>query len=434
MVDGHDLEAIDAAFSECRADPEQPSVVIARTLKGRGVQEVEDAEGWHGRALPAELADRAVAELGGAKAVRVSTPKPPAPPSRTRGPHRGRAEVKPPMYELGAKVATRRAFGDALAALAVRPDVVVLDGEVANSTYTEEFASACPERFFEMFISEQQMVAAAAGLAARGYAPFAATFAAFISRAADFVRMAAISGVAIRLNGSHAGVEIGADGPSQMGLEDLAIMQAVYGSTVLYPSDATSAAKLTLAMADLAGISYLRTTRGGYPVLYGPDEEFPIGGAKVLRSGAGHDDVALVGAGVTVHQCLAAAAELAQEGISARVVDAYSVKPMGTAVLAEACRASGGRLVVAEDHYPEGGLGAAVWRALEGRWAGTRWPTSPCGPCPPRVRRKNCWPSPASRRGHRGSRPQPGQGMRRAELARQFFLVYSGINSSASLV
>jgi transketolase len=365
VVDGHDLEDIDGAFSECRGDPDQPTVVVARTLKGRGVQEVEDAEGWHGRALSAELSERAVAELGGAQALRVSTPKPPAPPPQTRGPHGGRAEVKAPMYELGARVPTRRAFGDALAALAVRPDVVVLDGEVANSTFTEEFAHACPERFFEMFISEQQMVAAAAGLAARGYAPFAATFAAFISRAADFVRMAAISGVAVRLNGSHAGVEIGADGPSQMGLEDLAIMQGVHGSTVLYPSDATSAAKLTLAMADLPGISYLRTTRGGYPVLYSAEEEFPVGGAKVLRSGGSHDDVALVGAGVTAHQCLAAAAELAQGGISARVVDAYSVKPMSAAVLAEACLASSGRLVLAEDHYPEGGLGAAVWRALE---------------------------------------------------------------------
>ncbi|MGH9029119.1 MAG: transketolase, partial [Acidimicrobiales bacterium] len=308
VIDGHDFKAIDEAFSQCRADSEHVWAVIARTHKGRGVAEVEDAEGWHGRALSAELSEHAVAALGGPSAIRVSTPPPPSAPRRSD--HSTDARIVVPRYERGAKVSTRRAFGDALKALGARPDVVVLDGEVANSTYTEEFASVCPERFFEMFISEQQMIAAAVGLAVRGYVPYAATFAAFVSRGADFVRMAAISAASIRINGSHAGVEIGADGPSQMGLEDLALMRAVHGSTVLYPSDATSAAMLTVAMADLRGVSYLRTTRGAYPVLYGPDEQFPVGGAKVLRS-SDHDDVCLVGAGVTVHECLSAADRLA---------------------------------------------------------------------------------------------------------------------------
>ena len=201
-------------------------------------------------------------------------------------------------------MATRLAFGQALAAVGARPNVVALDGEVGNSTHAEEFAKAYPERYFEMFIAEQQLVAAAVGLAVRGYVPFAATFAAFFSRAYDFIRMSAISTANIRLCGSHAGVEIGADGPSQMALEDLAMMRAVHGSTVLYPSDATSAAFLVQEMADRDGIVYMRTTRGAYPVLYSPDEVFPIGGAKVVRSSA-KDQVTLIGAGVTLHNCLA---------------------------------------------------------------------------------------------------------------------------------
>lgn len=360
-VDGHDIDAIDTVLGECRNDTEHVCVVIARTHKGRGVAEVEDAEGWHGRAFPAQGSEEAIATLGGSSAIHVSSPRPTASEPRLETP--SVAVLEPPRYEVGSPVATRRAFGDALGALAVRPEVVVLDGEVANSTYTEEFAAVCPERFFEMFIAEQQMVAAAVGLSVRGYVPFAGTFAAFVSRAADFIRMAAISGASIRINGSHAGVEIGADGPSQMGLEDLALMQAVQGSTVLYPSDATSCAALTIAMADLPGVSYLRTTRGAYPVLYGPDELFPVGGAKVLRT-SDDDEVCLVGAGITAHECLVAAEYLAARDIAARVVDAYSIKPMDSTVLLAACDATGGRFVVAEDHHPEGGLGAAVRQVL----------------------------------------------------------------------
>ena len=240
-----------------------------------------------------------------------------------------------------------------------------MDGEVSNSTYADQFAREHPERYFEMFIAEQQLVAAAVGFSARGYTPFASTFAAFLTRAYDFIRMAAISQANIRLSGSHAGVEIGADGPSQMALEDLAMMRAVHGSTVLYPSDATSAVALVAAMADLDGVVYLRTTRGAYPVLYGPDEAFPVGGAKVLRSDEA-DQVTLVGAGVTLHDCLAAADQLSADGISARVIDLYSVKPADAGTLTAAAAATGGRIVIAEDHHPEGGLGSAVLDALTG--------------------------------------------------------------------
>ncbi|MBV8301911.1 MAG: transketolase, partial [Candidatus Dormibacteraeota bacterium] len=273
------------------------------------------------------------------------------------------ATVQLPRYERGDKVATRRAYGDALRALGSRDDVVAVDGEVSNSTYADLFKEAHPDRYFEMFIAEQQMVATAVGLAARGYTVFASTFAAFFSRAYDFIRMAGVSQARIHLSGSHAGCEIGADGPSQMALEDIAAMRAVHTSTVLYPSDAVSAAKLVELMASLDGISYLRTTRGAYPVLYGNDETFSAGGSKVLRQSA-DDVVALIGAGVTLHACLDAAEQLASRGIQARVIDCYSVKPIDVATLQAANRDTGGRLLVVEDHYPQGGIGAAVMEAL----------------------------------------------------------------------
>ena len=357
-IDGHDLGEIETAFAQV-ADADRPTVILARTRKGRGFSEIEDREGWHGRPLPAEMAERAVVELGGERHVTVRGPRPAGGSPRTRP----SAEVILPRYAMGAKVATRKAFGESLAAVGARSDVVALDGEVDNSTHAEDFAKAYPERYFEMFIAEQQLVAAAVGLSVRGYVPFAATFAAFFTRAYDFVRMAGISEVNIRLCGSHAGVEIGADGPSQMALEDLAMMRAVHGSTVLYPSDATSTAGLVREMAERTGVVYMRTTRGAYPVLYGPDEAFPIGGAKVVRSSP-NDQVTLVGAGVTLHNCLAAADQLGRDGIAARVVDLYSVKPIDTETLVTAAAATGDRLVVVEDHYPAGGIGSAVLEAL----------------------------------------------------------------------
>jgi len=367
-VGGHDLAEIDEAMA-IAADGTggQPTVILARTIKGRGFSEVEDKEGWHGRPFPPDMAARAIAELGGERDLVVRGPRPEpgaavAPPAPATGPDGGPPAA--PEYALGDKVATRKAYGDALVALGgERPEVVALDGEVSNSTHADEFAKAFPGRYFEMFIAEQQMVAAAVGLGVRHYVPFASTFAAFFTRAYDFIRMAAISQASIRLSGSHAGVEIGADGPSQMALEDLAMMRAVQGSTVLYPSDATSTAALVRAMADRPGVSYLRTTRGAYPVLYETGETFPVGGSKVLRSGDG-DTVALIGAGVTLHACLAAADRLAADGISARVIDLYSVKPVDTETLLAAVAATGGRLVIAEDHHPAGGLGSAVTAAL----------------------------------------------------------------------
>jgi transketolase len=362
-IDGHDLAEIDDALAAAGdGSGDRPTVIFARTIKGRGFSEVEDREGWHGRPFPEDMAVRAVAELGGERGLLVRGPLPGAanPPAVRTASTRTAA----PAYSVGDKVATRKAYGDALAALGGRdPKVVALDGEVSNSTHADEFAKAYPDRFFEMYIAEQQLVAAAIGLGVRHYIPFASTFAAFFTRAYDFIRMAAVSQADIRLVGSHAGVEIGADGPSQMALEDLAMMRAVQDATVLYPSDATSTVALVDAMARRPGISYLRTTRGAYPVLYDGDETFPIGGAKVLRSGP-EDAVTLIGAGVTVHQCLAAADRLAEDGVRARVIDLYSVKPIALGLLATAVRATRGRLVVAEDHHPEGGLGSAVTDAL----------------------------------------------------------------------
>jgi len=359
VIDGHDLREVDRALAAAREGRGQPTVIIARTKKGRGFSEVEDKDGWHGKPLPEDMAERAIKELGGLRDLRVEVQKPePAEPAATGS----RGSVELPRYELGAKVATRKAYGDALKALGALPEVVAMDGEVNNSTYAEEFAKAYPDHYFEMWIAEQQMVATAVGMSVRGYKPFASTFAAFLTRAYDFIRMASISEANLRLCGSHAGVEIGQDGPSQMALEDLAMMRAVQGSTVLYPSDATSAAALTRLMAEREGIVFMRTTRGAYPVLYGADEAFEAGGSKVVRK-SGTDRVTLVGAGVTLHSCLAAAEELRQVGIPARVIDLYSVKPLDEGTLAAAAEETG-HLVVVEDHYPAGGLGEAVLEAL----------------------------------------------------------------------
>lgn len=365
VIDGHDLAAIDSALATAgEAVGEQPTVVLAKTVKGRGFSEVEDSPGWHGKPFPTDMAERAIAELGGVRSLVLRGQRPDPVFSSHQSAASPSTGGAPPEYAVGDKVATRRAYGDALVALGARdPKVVALDGEVKNSTFALEFARAYPERYFEMFIAEQQMVAAATGLAVRGYTAFASTFAAFWTRAHDFIRMAAISGVSLRLTGSHAGVEIGADGPSQMGLEDLAMMRAVHGSTVLYPCDGTSTAALVQAMAVTPGLSYLRTTRGAFAGLYPAGEAFPVGGSKVVRSGA-RDDVTLIGAGVTLHECLRAAEILDAEGIGARVIDCYSIKPIDVATLTAAADATSGRIVVAEDHRPEGGLGSAITDAL----------------------------------------------------------------------
>jgi transketolase len=353
-IDGHDVEQIDAAYREAEATSGKPTAVVAKTIKGKGYSKVENQGGWHGKAITD--ADEAIKELGGLRNITVDVRKPEAGAPHTFAP----SGAEWPRYDVGSKVATRKAYGEALAALGgERGDVVALDGEVSNSTYAEIFRDAHPERYFEMYISEQQMIAAAVGMQVLGWKTFASTFAAFMSRAYDFVRMAAISRATLKLCGSHAGVSIGEDGPSQMALEDLAAFRAVSGSTVLYPSDGNQTVKLVRAMADVDGISFLRTTRADTEVLYGPDEEFPIGGSKVLRD-PDDADVTIVAAGITVHEALKAADELEGVGIAARVVDCYSVKPID----AETLRAGGTPIVTAEDHWPEGGLGEAVLSAL----------------------------------------------------------------------
>ena len=388
-IDGHDLGAIDRALGAAAAGLGVPSVILARTRKGRGVAAVEDREDTHGQ--PLADPEAAIGELGGLRDLRVRVAPPltaaalpvqrargggqsgGAPAADGHGPRERRRlrlvhgrhhDPGPaPWYRPGDLVATRTAFGEALAILGdTRADVVVLDGGVSESTRTSLFAQAHPERFFECYTAEQQMLAAAVGMQARGWVPFASTFAAFFGRAHDFIRMAAIGQAGIRLVGSHSGVTVGQDGPAQMALEDIAAMRAVHGSTVLCPCDANQAAWLTGVMADLPGVSYLRTCQVDSPVIYQPDDRFEAGGSRVLRSSP-DDEVTLVAAGITVHEALAAADLLADDGISARVIDAYSVKPIDAATLRAAARDTG-RIVTVDDHWPEGGLGDAVLSAF----------------------------------------------------------------------
>jgi transketolase len=365
IIDGHDTTAIDRALGSTLSNTGRPTVIIAKTIKGKGFSEIENKDGWHGKALPPDMAERAIKELGGIRNLKVKTARPErATPAYLRRDGSGaRPAVTLPTYKKEDKVATRKAYGDALLALAAIPEVVAMDGEVSNSTHADEFAKAHKDRFFEMYIAEQQLVATAVGMSVRDYKPFVSTFAAFFSRAYDFIRMAGISQANIRLVGSHAGVEIGQDGPSQMALEDLASMRAIHGSTVLYPSDPNQAAKLTRLMADTSGIVYMRTTRGAYPTIYEPTESFKVGGAKVVRQSP-KDRVTLIGAGVTLHNCLAAADALAKKKIPVRVIDLYSVKPVDVKTLQEAARVTKGKFVIVEDHYPEGGIGAAVLEAF----------------------------------------------------------------------
>jgi transketolase len=354
-VDGHDVDAVELAFEEAETIRDRPTAIVARTKKGRGVKAVEDQPGKHGK--PLDDADEAIAELGGERDLRVQL-------AAAAGGERHRFEVpggELPSWELGEEVPTRKAYGETLAALgSIRGDVVALDGEVSNSTHSEDFRAAHEDRYFEMFIAEQQLIAAAVGFQVRGWVPFASTFAAFLSRAYDFVRMAAISGANIRLSGSHAGVSIGEDGPSQMALEDIASLRAITGSTVLHPSDANQTVQLVAAMADQPGISFIRTLRGKTPVRTAADEDVRIGGSRVAHEG---DDVAIVACGITVDEAVRAAEALADDGIHARVLDCYSIKPIDT----EAVRATArdcAAIVTVEDHRPEGGLGDAVLDAL----------------------------------------------------------------------
>jgi transketolase len=361
-VDGHSLPEVQTAYARAATSRDQPVMIIAGTVKGKGVPFIEDVNGWHGKPLSPEELQKALEILGPVDETLRGAFMPPEdrrPAAAVPGP------VPPPAYTLGEKVATRKAYGRALARIyPAHPDMVVLDGEVGNSTYAEIFKEAWPERFFEMYIAEQNMAGAALGMSLRGRKPFVSTFAAFLTRAADQIRMSQYSDADMVFCGSHCGVSIGEDGPSQMGLEDLAQFRAVHDSVVLYPADAVSAERLVEAAAARRGLTYIRTTRMAAPVIYGPKEEFPVGGCKVLRRSEG-DQALIVAAGVTLHQALAAADALAAEGLRVRVIDLYSVKPLDADTLREAAGETG-RVVVAEDHYPEGGLGEAVAGVLAG--------------------------------------------------------------------
>jgi transketolase len=362
VIDGHDVAAVLAALDRAKATKGRPQAIVARTIKGHGYSLVADKLNWHGKPFSKEQLAEAIKERGGAPDVppdpgksyeRTNLPKPPdfpAPPA--------------PDYEADAKVATREAYGFALKRLgAVNPQVVAISGDVKNSTFSEVFQEAYPDHFWQGYIAEQNLVSVAVGLQARGKVPFADTFACFLSRAYDNVRMAAISRANINLCGSHCGVSIGEDGPSQMALEDIAMFRAIHGSLVLYPSDAVSTERLTEAMARRAGINYLRTSRPKMPIMYSKDEKFPIPGFKVSRK-SGEDKVTVIGAGVTLHEAIKAADQLKATGTAIRVIDLYCVKPLDGKALAAEIAVTGGKLVTAEDHWAEGGIGEAVLQAL----------------------------------------------------------------------
>jgi transketolase len=360
-IDGHDLSAIDGAYAEALANPDVPALVVARTIKGKGVPFLENKNGWHGKAIDVAAADKAIDAIGRQPDITIE-PKP-APAARAT-PRSAPMDPVLPTWSPGEEVATRKAWGEALRAIGdARSDIVALDGEVSNSTFAEDFAKAYPEHYFEMFIAEQQMIGAAVGLSTRGWIPFASTFAAFLTRAFDFLRMASISNANIRVCGSHAGVSIGEDGPSQMGLEDVAMIRTIHGSTVLHPCCANQTAKLVLALIDRPGITYMRTLREKTRVLYDASESFPIGGSKVIRASP-DDDITIIAAGVTVHEALTAHEILASEDIMARVIDAYSIKPIDSDTIRAAVSKTYGRVIVVEDHRAEGGLGDAVRECL----------------------------------------------------------------------
>lgn len=368
IVDGHDAAAVMAALDRAKAKTDRPSAIMALTYKGHGISFLEDRDGWHGKPLSKEQLEKALAELGtippiipddGKSYARKSLPVPPDFPAPAA-----------PDYKTGDIVATREAYGFALRKLAmVNPHVVAVDGDVKNSTFSETIEKVEPDKLIEGYIAEQNMVALSVGLAAQGYVPFAATFACFLSRAYDQVRMAAVSRSSIKLCGSHCGVSIGEDGPSQMGLEDLAMFRAIPGATVFYPSDAVSAERLTEIAARTAGISYIRTSRPKTAILYALTEEFPVPGFKVVKQSE-NDVATIIAAGITVHEALKAYDQLKAKGVNVRIVDLYCVKPLDGAKLGAEIRAGKGKLVTVEDHYHEGGVGEAVISALAdvGAW------------------------------------------------------------------
>ena len=361
-IDGHDFDEILPAITQAKASTDKPTMIVAKTFKGKGVSFLEDADNWHGKPVPkGEDLDKALAELG---PLHTDIPLQIESPTSIDSQISPATESEPPNYMPDEEVATRGGYGTGLAKLgAANPHVVALDGDTKNSTYAEQFMEQYPGRYFEMFIAEQNLVGAGIGLAKRGKIPFVSTFAAFLSRAYDQIRMSAISQANIKYAGSHCGVSIGEDGPSQMGLEDIAMFRAIPEAVVLYPSDAVAAERLVAEAAAHQGIVYIRTSRPKTAILYEATEDFPIGGCKILKRSA-EDRVTIIGAGVTLHEALKAHDILAAEGIAIRIIDLYSIKPIDTETLLAAAADTNNTLITVEDHYPEGGLGEAVSAAV----------------------------------------------------------------------
>lgn len=361
-IDGHDFDEILPALEQAKTSTDKPTMIVAKTFKGKGVSFMEDGDNWHGKAVPkGEQLDKVLAELG---PLQTDIPLQIETPNLVEKQITTPKECEPPNYPSDEEVATRGGYGTGLAKLGTaNPNVVVLDGDTKNSTYAEQFMELHPDRFFEMFIAEQNLVGAGIGLAKRGKIPFVSTFAAFLSRAYDQIRMSAISQANIKYAGSHCGVSIGEDGPSQMGLEDIAMFRAIPEAVVLYPSDAVATERLVAEAAAHEGIVYIRTSRPKTPILYDTDESFPIGGCKVIRESS-EDKVTVVAAGVTLHETLKAHEILSAEGIAIRIIDLYCVKPIDTETLLASAAETNNTLITVEDHYSEGGLGDAVLGAV----------------------------------------------------------------------
>jgi transketolase len=361
-VDGHNISAILDVLEKARR-AKGPAVLLAKTIKGKGVSFVEDKNGWHGKPLKEEELRRALQEIG--PMPEIDSPKYVRKPRAAKRPVWKRA-LDFDRFQYTEKTATRLAYGLALQRIGEANEwVVALDGDVKNSTYAEKFFEAFPGRSFQTYIAEQNMVGMGIGLSAKGFIPFIATFAAFLSRAHDQIRMSGYSFSNIKFCGSHVGVSIGEDGPSQMGLEDMAIFRPIPGCVVLYPCDAFSTEGCLESVLRQDGLAYLRTTRPATPLLYSREERFPIGGSKVLRKGE-KDVATVIAAGITVFEALKAYDELKKEGLGIRLIDAYSVQPLDCETIRREVAETGGRVIVVEDHFPSGGLGEAVAMALDG--------------------------------------------------------------------
>ncbi|MBP95024.1 transketolase [Candidatus Poribacteria bacterium] len=359
-IDGHDIGQIISAFIQAHSIKEQPTMIVAKTFKGRGVSFTENVDGWHGKSIPDEQLEQALKELGPV----VDVPVPIQAPTVSKLQSQSVSKIEPPKYQIGNEIATRSGYGTALAKLAAaNPNVVALDGDTKNSTYAEQILEVDENRYFEMYIAEQNLVGAGIGLSKRGKIPFVSTFAAFFARAYDQIRMSAISQANIKYVGSHCGASIGEDGPSQMGLEDLAMFRAIPDAVVLYPSDPVATERLVAESAEYDGIVFLRTSRPKTSVIYNNKEMFPIGGSKILRSSE-NDQITVVGAGVTVHEILKAYRELRADELLIRVIDLYSVKPIDAQTLIKSAESTGNIIITVEDHYPEGGIGEAVQSAV----------------------------------------------------------------------